>query len=487
MGVSLEKTSIMSDSLKQKATKGVLWSALERFSVQGVQFILMIFMARLLTPNDYGLIGMLSIFLAVAQSLIDSGFSQALIRKQNRTEVDNSTVFYFNIVASIVLYLVLFLIAPIVANFYNKPELCSIMRVLCLTIIINSFSVVQNAILITRIDFKSLAKISFTTVVISGIIALVLAYNDYGVWALVSHSLIAATLNCTLLWILSKWRPIKSYSWSSFKELFSFGSKLLASGLIDTVYRNIYPLVIGKVFSATDLGYYTRAQHFSEFPSSNVTGILQRVTYPILCNIQNDDERLRDIYRRFLKLSAFVIFPLMTGLAAVSHPFIELIIGSKWLFCAVLLQIICFNMMWYPIHAINLNLLQVKGRSDLFLRLEIIKKVIGVLIIIITVPLGIKAMCYGGIVSSILCLVVNTYYTGKIINVGFLTQICDLFPTLFLSISMFILILYTISFIPNILLQLLIGISVGFISYIGSSYMFKFSELNEVLLILKRK
>lgn len=477
----------MSDTLKQKATKGVLWSALERFSVQGVQFILMIFMARLLTPNDYGLIGMLSIFLAVAQSLIDSGFSQALIRKQNRTEVDNSTVFYFNIVASIILYLILFIIAPIVANFYDKPELCTIMRVLCLTIIINSFSVVQNAILIAKIDFKSLAKISLTTVVISGIIALVLAYYDYGVWALVSHSLISTTLNCALLWILSKWRPLKSYSWKSFKELFSFGSKLLASGLIDTVYRNIYPLVIGKVFSATELGYFTRAQHFSEFPSSNVTGILQRVTYPILCNIQNDDNRLRDAYRRFLKLSAFVVFPLMTGLAAVSHPFIELIIGSKWLFSAVLLQIICFNMMWYPIHAINLNLLQVKGRSDLFLRLEIIKKAIGIIILIITVPLGIKAMCYGGIISSILCLFVNTYYTGKIIKVGFMTQICDLFPTLVLSISMFLLTLYIITFIPDTLFQLLIGISVGIISYIGGSYIFKFSELNEVLLILKRK
>ena len=477
----------MSDSLKQKATKGILWSAIERFSVQGVQFILMIFMARLLTPNDYGLIGMLSIFLAVAQSLIDSGFSQALIRKQNRTEVDNSTVFYFNIITSCFLYIILYLTAPLVANFYNIPKLCTIMRVMCLTIVINSFSVVQNAILVTKIDFKTLAKISLTTIILSGFIGVILAYNEYGVWALVYQSLLYAILNCTLLWILSKWRPIKAYSWNSFKELFSFGSKLLASGLIDTIYRNIYPIVIGKAFSAADLGYYTRAQHFSEFPSSNVTGVLQRVTYPILCNIQNDNNRLRNIYRRILKMSAFIVFPLMTGLAAVAHPFINMTIGSKWDFCAVLLQIICFNMMWYPIHAINLNLLQVKGRSDLFLRLEIIKKMIGIIIIAVTVPLGIKAMCYGGVASSIICLIINAYYTGKLINVGFMMQMRDLLPTLSLSIIMFIIVLYITFIIPNIIFQLILGICVGAIIYIGCSYILKFSELKEVLSILKRK
>ena len=477
----------MPDTLKQKATKGVLWSAIERFSVQGVQFCIMIIMARLLTPNDYGLIGMLSIFLAVAQSLIDSGFSQALIRKQDRTEVDNSTIFYFNVVVSIILYLILFLFAPYIADFYNTPELCNITRVVCFGIIINSLAVVQRAILTIKIDFKTQAKISLIATLISGITGIILAYSGYGVWALVIQSLINSFLNTILLWVLSKWRPIKAYSWKSFKELFSFGSKLLTSGLIDTIYRNIYPIVIGKTFSASDLGYYTRAQHFSEFPSSNITGVLQRVTYPILCNIQNDDNKLRDVYRRFLKLSAFVIFPLMTGLAAVSHPFINLIIGSQWEYCAVLLQIICFNMMWYPIHSINLNLLQVKGRSDLFLRLEIIKKIIGITIIIISVPLGIEAMCYGGVVSSIVCLIINTYYTGKLINVGFFIQMRDILPTFILCIVMFILVLYTIHFISNITLQLLIVISIGMISYLGCSYIFKYAELQEILSILKRK
>lgn len=477
----------MSNTLKQQATKGILWSAIERFSVQGVQFFIMIVMARLLTPEDYGLIGMLSIFLAVAQSLIDSGFTQALIRKQERTEVDNSTVFYFNIATSAILYILLYWAAPFVANFYKEPELCNIMRVICLSIILNSFAVVQRAILTIKIDFKTQAKVSFMATIISGITGIILAFSGLGVWALVVQSLLHAMLSTILLWALSKWRPIKAYSWKSFKELFSFGSKLLVSGILDTIYRNIYPIVIGKAFSASDLGYYTRAHHFSDFPSSNVTGILQRVTYPILCNIQNDDERLKDVYRRFLKLSAFVIFPLMTGLAAVARPFIILVIGSKWEFCSTLLMIICFGMMWYPVHSINLNLLQVKGRSDLFLRLEIIKKILGITIICITVPLGIIAMCYGSIVSSIIALIINTYYTGKLIHVGFITQMRDLFPTLCLSVGMFLLVYFMIPLFSNELIQLIVGVSIGIISYIGCSYLFKFKELQEALSILKKK
>ncbi len=474
----------MTDSLKLKATKGILWSTIERFSVQGVQFFIMIFMARLLTPNDYGLIGMLFVFLAIAQSFIDSGFSQALIRKQDRTQVDSSTVFYFNIVVSVILYIILFLLAPLVADFYNTPELCTIMRVLCFSIVINSFTIIQYTILTIKIDFKSLAKISLTSTIVSGVLGIILALYGFGVWALVYQSLLHTIINCILLWLIAGWRPSKVYSWKSFKELFSFGSKILVSGLIDTIYRNIYPVVIGKVFTASDLGYYTRAQHFSEFPSSNITNILQRATYPILCNIQDENNRLREVYRRFLRLSAFIVFPLMTGLAAIAHPFIILIIGEKWEFCATLLQIICFGMMWYPIHAINLNLLQVKGRSDLFLRLEIIKKIIGIIIICVTLPLGIIAMCYGGILSSIISLVINTYYTGKLIQVGFIIQIRDLLPTLLLSIIMFIIVLYTIHLVSINSIQLLMGICVGIISYIGGSYIFNFTELREVFSII---
>lgn len=477
----------MPNSLKQKTAKGVLWSTVERFSVQGVQFLIMIVMARLLTPHDYGIIGMLAIFLAVSQSLIDSGFSQALIRKQDRTEIDNNTVFYFNIVVSSLLYIILYFSAPFVADFYDTPQLCPVMRVVCLGIIFNSLAVVQRALLTIRIDFKTQAKAALTAAVTSGVAGIAMAYHGFGVWSLVAQQLLNLGINTGLLWLLSKWRPRLVYSWQSFHELFAFGSKLLASGLLDTIYKNIYPIVIGKLFSASSLGHYTRAHQFSEFPSSNLTGIIQRVTYPVLCEIQDDDERLSNVYRRFLKLSAFVIFPLMVGLSSVAQPFVNIILGQQWNFCGQLLQIICFSMMWYPIHAINLNLLQVKGRSDLFLRLEIIKKILGVSVLFITAPFGLVVMCYGSVFNSLVALAINTYYTGKLINVGFLKQMRDLLPTMALCFATFILVLSVNSFFVGDAAKLCAGVVTGVVFYSLISYVFKFSELKELFSLIRKK
>jgi O-antigen/teichoic acid export membrane protein len=478
----------LSESLKNKTAKGILWSTFERFSVQGVMFIVMIIMARMLSPKDYGLVGMLTVFTAVAQSLIDSGFSQALIRKQDRTETDNSTVFYFNIAVGLALYLILFLCAPLIADFYDEPQLVSITRVIGLSLIFNSLAVVQRALLTIAIDFRTQAKASFIAAIVSGIVGITMAYHGFGVWSIVAQQLINLGLNTILLWILSKWMPKLVYSWNSFRELFSFGSKLLASGLLDTLYRNIYLIVIGKFFKASDLGYYTRAQQFGDFPSSNLTGILQRVTYPVLCTIQDDDERLATVYRRFLKISAFVIFPLMTGLAAVAKPTILFFLKEQWLFTATLLQILCFSMMWYPIHAINLNLLQVKGRSDLFLKLEIWKKILGVVVLCATLPFGLIAMCFGGIASSLIALVINTYYTGKLINVGFFKQMRDLMPTLILSLAVGAIVYVTINTL-NIspIIQLIIGVIEGIVIYIVAAKIFKFSEFKELIDIIKNR
>lgn len=477
----------MEDSLKNKTVKGIVWSSVERFSVQGIQFLVMIVMARLLTPKDYGLVGMVAIFIAVAQSLVDSGFSQALIRKQNRTETDNSTVFYFNIVVGILLYLVLFAIAPLVADFYDSPELTALMRVICLSVVFNSFVVVQRALLTVNIDFKTQAKASLTAAVVSGVIGIGMAYSGFSYWSIVAQQLVNLGLNTLVLWIFTRWRPRWIYSWGSFRELFTFGSKLMFSGLLDVVYRNMYLLVIGKVFTASSLGYYTRANQFAEFPSSNLTGIMQRVTYPVLCQIQDDDERLAQIYRRFLRLSAFLIFPLLVGLSAVAEPFVLLLLKEQWLFAATLLQIICFAMMWYPIHAINLNLLQVKGRSDLFLRLEIIKKAIAVLILCVTIPMGLIAMCVGQILSSLIALIINTNYTGKLIQVGFLRQMRDLLPTLLLSLSMWGVVYGITSCLSGIILQLIVGIVAGMVYYIALSALFHFPELKELYSIIRRK
>lgn len=474
--------------LKQKTVKGVVWSAVERFSVQGIQFVVMIFMARMLTPDDYGLVGMLAVFIAISQSFIDSGFSQALIRKQDRTEVDNSTVFYFNIVLGLLFYCLLFVSAPLIAKFYKEPLLVDLTRVLGLSVLINSFVIVQRALLTVHIDFKTQAKAALVASVVSGAVGLYMASTGFGVWALVAQQLVNLGLNAIMLWILSKWRPQWVYSWTSFRELFSFGSKLLASGLLDTLYKNIYQIVIGKLFSASNLGYYSRASHFAEFPSSNLTGIMQRVTYPILCSIQDDDERLATVYRRFLKLSAFIIFPMMVGLAAVAEPFILVLLGEKWLFSATLLFIICFSRMWYPIHAINLNLLQVKGRSDLFLRLEIIKKMVGVSILCITIPCGLVAMCIGSVFSSLINLSVNTYYTGKLIKVGFFRQMMDLSPILFLSLLMGGLVYgFWHYFLLTPLLALIIGSLIGFVFYVSIAKIFKFAEWDELMMIIRKK
>lgn len=478
----------MTESLKNKTVKGTIWSTLERFSVQGIQFVVMIIMARILTPADYGLVGMLAIFIAVSQSLIDSGFSQALIRKQDRSEIDNSTVFYFNIGVGIVLYFILFFSAPLIARFYNEPQLIPITRVVGLSLVFNSLAVVQRALLTINLDFKTQAKASFVGAIVSGIIGITMAYTGFGVWAIVWQQISNLGIITVLLWILSHWKPIWAYSWKSFKELFSFGSKLLASGLLNTIFNNLYLIVIGKFFRASDLGYYTRAHQFTDFASSNITGIFQRVTYPVLCTIQDDDTRLRDVYRRLLKTSAFIIFPLMMGLAAVAKPMVITFLTEKWLFSALLIQILCFAQMWYPVHAINLNLLQVKGRSDLFLKLEIIKKLLTVILLCITLPLGLIPMCIGLIVGSIISLMINTYYTGKLINMGFVKQMKDLLPTLILSISIGTMVFLTVTYIPmKSWLAFTVGAVEGILLYVGLAKLLRFNEFSELISIIRRK
>lgn len=477
----------MSQDLKQKTAKGIFWSSIERFSTQGIAFILSILIARQLSPDDYGIIAMLTIFFSFCNAIVDSGFSTALIRKIDRTESDNSTVFYFNIVVGFITTIFLFLSAPLIAYFFDMPLLIPITRALSITVFIGSLGTVQQVLLITQIDFKTQAKISLTTTLLSGFLGLYGAYIGWGVWALVTQMITASLLRPLLLWGLVKWRPTMPFSIESFKILFSFGSKLLASTLLELTYNNIYNLVIGKIFQASSLGYYSRAQQFAQFPSANVTGIIQRVTFPVLSILQNEDEKLANSYRKLLRVSAFIIFPLMVGLAAIAKPLIITILTEKWSGVITLLQIICFAMMWYPIHAINLNLLQVKGRSDLFLRLEIIKKIIGVIILCITVPFGVLVMCLGQVVTSLIFLVVNTHYTGKLIQVGFIRQMQDLAPSLFASLVMGGTIYYLISFISSLFLQLIVGVFVGMFFYLIIAVGFRLKEFAYLKDLISKK
>lgn len=474
-------------TLKEKTVKGVIWSSIDRFSTQGISFVFSMLIARMLLPSDYGVIAMLGIFMAVSQCFIDSGFGAALIRKKDRTETDFCTVFYFNIVVSCLFYGLLWLASPYIARFYDMPLLESVTKVWGLNLIVGAFGGIQNSQLSIAIDFKSRAKISVITTLFTGAIGLWLAYRGYGVWALVYQGLASAILRCILLWCIVRWVPKFIFSWKSFRELFSFGSKLLASGLIDTIYNNIYTLVIGKFYSASSLGVYSRANHLAQFPSSNITGVLQNVTFPVLSTIQDEEDRLASAYRRFLRLSAFVVFPLMLGLSAVADPFIRLVLTDKWAGSIYLLQIICFSLMWYPIHAINLNLLQVKGRSDYFLKLEVYKKIMGISILCITIPLGLVAMCYGRVLGSVISLFFNTYYTKKIIGYGFTDQMRDLAHVLIHALVMYAFVWLVVQWLPGLWLQLIVGILVGMAYYLIGAYLMKFDELNELLALIKRK
>lgn len=475
-------------SLKNKTVKGLAWSSIENFANLGISFCFGVFLARMLTPSEYGTIGMINVFLAISSCFVNSGFGNALIRKKNRTESDNATVFYFNVVVAVIFYLLLYFCAPWIASFYEMPILTAITRVVGLNLIIQSLCMVQSNLLSAKLDFKTLAKVSLTCNIVGGVVGVSLAYSGYGVWSLVWQGLIANLLTTALMWLFGKWYPKESFSWSSFRELFGYGSKLLASALLDRVYNNIYPILIGKLFSASALGLYTRASGYASLPSSNLTGVIQKVTFPVLSEIQDDDVRLANDYRRLLRMSAFIIFPCMMLLFGIADPLIRLMITNKWAGCIIYLQIMCFSMMWYPIHAINLNLLQVKGRSDLFLRLEIIKKIIGVSILFVSYRWGVIGLCYGGIVSSILCLIVNTYYTGKLINVGFIKQMFDLVPIFINSLIGGLFALTIVSYLPDShQLSVILGITVFVVYYIGITYLTHSRDLQEVITIVKRR
>ena len=476
-------------SLKQKTFKGVIWSAVERFSTQGVQFLFGILLARLLTPNDYGMIAMLTIFMAVSQTFIDSGFGNALIRKPDRNENDKATVFFFNIFMAAACYAAIFLAAPYVAQFYNMPQLADILRILAINLIIQAFGSIQRLNLTIDLNFKMLAKISFSGAVVGGTAGLICAYNGLGVWSLVVQQMTTTSFRVLLFWGLVRWRPKSFFNKTSFKNMFGFGSKLLASGLLNTLYENIYDLIIGKFFSASTLGNYSRASHFANFPSSNITGIFQRVTFPVLSKIQDDPVKLRKGYLKFLNMSTLVIFPLMIGLAALAKPFILLVLTEKWANVILILQIICIAHMWHPVHAINLNVLQVMGRSDLFLKLEIIKKITGIIILCVTLPYGIIAMCFGQWVDTCFGLVVNTYYSGKLLNAGLLSQMKMYIPTLLNSLIMGAISVGVTKILPEkeYALQLVLGIATGALYYVASNWIFNRETVKELLELLNKK
>ena len=402
-------------SLKGKAVKGVLWNAINTYANQGLAFVVGIVLARLLSPSDYGLVGMTGIFFAISGVFIDSGFGSALVQKKDRNEDDYCTVFYVNLTVSIFFYIILFIIAPYIAAFFEQPLLRDLTRVSALTLIINALVSTSRNKLYVAVDFKTTTKISITTTIIAGIIAMYCAYSGYGVWTFVIQGLVSAVISAILVFYFVKWIPKRKFSVASFKRLFGYGSKILVASLISVIYDNIYNFIIGKKFSAASLGQYTRANQYASFAGNTTASILQSVAFPILSEVQDDLPRLLKAYQRYIKMVAFFVFPFLMLLCGVAKPFVVFLITEKWLPCVIFLQILCFDFMWSGIIRINLNLLYVTGRSDLVLKLEVIKKSIAFTILFVSIFFGIIGMCVGRVVYALIAFYMNTYYTKKIL------------------------------------------------------------------------
>lgn len=415
-------------SLKQRTVAGATWVAVEKWGQQAVQFVITILIARILSPADYGVVGILLVFLMLSNVLIDSGFGAALVRKQEATDADYATVFYLNLIISIACYGLLYLAAPAIAVFFNEPQLTAVARVLGLTVICNSFALIQMTILQKRMDFRPQAVVALAAALGSGAVGVAMAYGGFGLWALVGQSLVSAALQAILYWLFGSWRPTLVFSRASLASLFAFSSNLLVSSLINVLFKSVVPLIIGKHYSTRDLGFYTQSRRLSDLPSVNTTLIVQKVSYAALATIQDDDARLKAAYRRIIQSVVFVVFPAMLLLAAVAHPAILLLLTEKWLPAVPYLQILVFGGMLYPLHSLTLNICQVKGRSDIFLKLEVIKKTIAILLIVAALPFGVIALVIAETVNSIVGYFLNAKFNGALIAYPLKEQLTDIAP-----------------------------------------------------------
>lgn len=453
-------------NLKTKALNGVKWTSIERFLMQIFQFVFGILIARRVDPADYGLIGMLTIFIMLSQSIIDNGFGLALIRKKEKTAVDYSTVFYFNISLGVVIYLILFLAAPAIAHFYNIPKLGEIVRVYGIVLLFSSFSIVVSAKLTSEFQFKRLFFAHFIALIAAGTTGLYTAHADYGVWALVAYNCTFSFMQMTLLWLFARWLPLLQFSISSFKKFFSFGWKILVSGLIDIIHGNIYELTIGKFYYAHDVGIYTRSRQFVTMTQGSILSIIEKVALPTLSPLQDDNEKLLYAYDKIFRLSIYVIFPFLTGLAILAGPIIDVLLGSKWLACVPFLQILAIGALWEPLARLNLNLLLTKGRSDILLKINIIKKIIGFSIVALTVPFGMYWICIGLIFYYLCAFVINSIQTKKILGYGLVQQVKAVIPALMKTIIMATVVFATTFYISSSILKLIIGFIIGVACYI---------------------
>lgn len=453
--------------MKARATSGIAWTAIEKFAQQALQFAIGIVIARILSPQEYGIIGMTAIFFAVANTFVESGFGSALIQKKDRNEADYSTCFYFNIAVSLALYALLWAAAPYIATFYRTPVLSDVIRGLGISLVINSASIAQTTKLTAEMRFKEMAKVTMATQVVTGAAGIVLAYRGYGVWALVFQQVSGSAVKLLLIEVCTRWRPALVFSRSSFRHMFSYGSKILCSSLINTVYDNLYTLVIGRMFAAKDVGFYNRGNQFATLPTSTLLSVFMKVAFPLMAEVQDDTEKLRKAYKKFIRTPLFILYPTLCCLIALADPLICSLLGDKWQPAAPLLQVLCLGAFFDPLTHINLNVLYVKGRTDLVLKLELIKKPIAFIILFASLPLGLFWLCFGRSVYGLVAYCFNCHYTKKFIDFGFWQQIWYNVPVLLKSVIAG-LASYAASSIPTTpISQLLAGASAGALTFIA--------------------
>lgn len=477
----------MGENIRGKALSGIAWGMMEKLSLQIFGFVQGVILARLLSPSDYGLIAMVGIFVLLSYTFVDAGFGTALIQKHDRTEKDYSTVFVLNLSISFIISLILFFCAPIIADFYGEKLLIKIVRVYSLLIFLSSLIAIQDVRLSIYLEFKKKSIINIVTTVVSGLFAILMAFMGYGVWSLLIPQFVMLITKCSFYWHFQHWIPKFYFSKQSCKELFGFGSKILASSILATFFENIYSLVIGKVFSAKALGFYSRADGYANLPVKTITGVIDSVTYPVLSKYQDDDKLLISAFGRMLRIAAYIIFPIMIGIGVLAKPLIIVLVTEKWLPCVVYLQLLCLARMWWHVHVLNLNILKAKGYSDLFFRLEIIKKILIIVLLIATVPFGIMAMCIGSIVSAFISMCINSYYTGKLFQFGIMKQMKEMLPSILYSLVMGAIMYISILFLPSMWLKLSVGILVGIISYILMSVATKSQDFNYLLALVHDK
>ena len=476
-------------SLKKQAVSSIIWTFSQQFGTQLITFAVSVILARLLLPSDFGTIAMFTVVMSIASALVDGGMSSSLIRSAEVDDRDLSTVFWFNLGVAVVMYIIIFVAAPWIASFYKVGILTAVIRVYSLSIIIGSLTAVQGTRFTKAMDFKTLFKIQLPSLIIGAVAAVVMAFSGFGIWTLVFYPLIQAAMGGIQLWFYSKWKPLLIFDRTKFKQHFGFGYKMTLSGLLETVFNNIYTILIGKYFSSAQLGFYNRADNLKQLPVSNLSTALNKVTFPLFAKLRDNDIKLKEVYQKLMKLVIFVIAPVLFLMMVVAEPLIRFLLTDKWLPAVPYLQVLVLSGILYPIHAYNLNILKIKGRSDLFLKLEFWKKGLQILTLLISVPFGVIGIIWGQVIFSVLAFFINTHYTGKMLKYGSMHQILDLMPIISLSAGIALIIYFSDRFyfhnwvdLPRLLV--LSGLYAAL--YLGTVCMFKFKEINYLKDLLKK-